>query len=135
MYRYCIYNIHFRVFRLAWKISSTSVYLSPNLKTDKETKNRFNGINSASLCGLAGRYDDPIPTGFLASIDCLKIPALFSTGTLLFSFSPRKKGNSLVSSQEARKNTVYFRCEKPGNPTISTREGRKKIPQFFSRTF
>jgi hypothetical protein len=24
---------------------------------------------------LAGRYDNPIPTGFLAPIDCLKIPA------------------------------------------------------------
>ncbi len=39
--------------------------------------NRFQGINSASLCSLAGRYDNPIPTRFLAPIDCLKIPALF----------------------------------------------------------
>jgi hypothetical protein len=30
-------------------------------------------MNSASLCSLTGRY--PIPTRFLASIDCLKIPA------------------------------------------------------------
>jgi hypothetical protein len=28
------------------------------------------------LCSLAGRYDNPIPTRFLAPIDCLKIPAL-----------------------------------------------------------
>jgi hypothetical protein len=31
--------------------------------------------NSASLCSLAGRYDNPIPTRCLAPIDCLKIPA------------------------------------------------------------
>jgi len=28
------------------------------------------------LCSLAGRYNNPIPTWFLAPIDCLKIPAL-----------------------------------------------------------
>jgi hypothetical protein len=33
-------------------------------------------MNSASLCSLAGRYDNPIPTRFLAPIDFLKIPAL-----------------------------------------------------------
>ncbi len=32
-------------------------------------------MNSASLCSLAGRYDDPIPARFLAPIDFLKIPA------------------------------------------------------------
>jgi hypothetical protein len=29
-----------------------------------------------SVCSLAGRYDNPIPTRFLAPIDCSKIPAL-----------------------------------------------------------
>ncbi len=29
----------------------------------------------ARLCSLAGRYDNPIPTRFLAPIDCYKIPA------------------------------------------------------------
>ena len=33
-------------------------------------------MNSASLCSLAGRYDNPIPTRCLAPIDFLKIPAL-----------------------------------------------------------
>ncbi len=33
-------------------------------------------MNSASLCSLAGRYDNPIPSWFLAPIDFLKIPAL-----------------------------------------------------------
>jgi hypothetical protein len=33
-------------------------------------------MNSASLCSLAGRYDNPIPTRCLAPIGSLKIPAL-----------------------------------------------------------
>jgi hypothetical protein len=33
-----------------------------------EPRNRFQGMNSVSLCSLAGRYDNPI--------DCLKIPSL-----------------------------------------------------------
>jgi hypothetical protein len=33
-------------------------------------------MNSASLCNLAGRYDNPIPPRFVAPIDFLKIPAL-----------------------------------------------------------
>ncbi len=48
---------------------------SPNFKTFKEPKNRFQGINSASVCSLAGRYNNPIPTRFLAPIDCFKIQA------------------------------------------------------------
>ncbi len=32
-------------------------------------------MNSASLCSLAGRYDNPLPPRFLAPIDSLKIPA------------------------------------------------------------
>jgi hypothetical protein len=40
-----------------------------------EPKNQFQGMNSASLCSLAGRYDNPIHTRCLAPIDCLKIPA------------------------------------------------------------
>jgi hypothetical protein len=41
----------------------------------REPGNRFQGINSARICILAGRYDNPISTRFLAPIDCLKIPA------------------------------------------------------------
>jgi hypothetical protein len=41
----------------------------------KEPKNRFHGIISASLCSLAGRNDNPIPTLFLSPINCSKIPA------------------------------------------------------------
>ncbi len=36
---------------------------------------RSSGIDSASLCSLAGRYDNPLPTRFLALIDRSKIPA------------------------------------------------------------
>jgi hypothetical protein len=39
-------------------------------------RNRFQGMYSASLCILAGRYDNL--TRFLAPIDCFKIPALSS---------------------------------------------------------
>ncbi len=46
-------------------------------KCFKDPMNRFQGINSASLCSPADRYDNPIPIRFLATIDCLKIPALF----------------------------------------------------------
>jgi hypothetical protein len=35
-------------------------------------------MNSANLCTLAGRYDNPIPPRFLAPIGFLKIPALLS---------------------------------------------------------
>jgi hypothetical protein len=38
-----------------------------------ESRNRFQGMNSASLCGLEGQYDNPIPPRFLAPIDSLKI--------------------------------------------------------------
>jgi hypothetical protein len=38
-------------------------------------RNRFQGMNSATLCSLAGRYDNPIPPRCLAPIDSLKIPA------------------------------------------------------------
>jgi hypothetical protein len=51
--------------------------LSPNFKLLKEPKNRFLETNSARLFSLAGRYDNSIPSRFLAHIDCLKN---FSTG-------------------------------------------------------
>ncbi len=44
-------------------------------------RNRFQGMNSAGLCSLAGRYNDPIPPQFLAPIDYLKIAAQ-ALGTL-----------------------------------------------------
>ncbi len=38
-----------------------------------EPRNRFREKNSASLCSPAGRYDNSIPTRFLAPIECLKL--------------------------------------------------------------
>jgi hypothetical protein len=49
---------------------------SPYFYTFMESRNRFQGMNSARLCSLAARYDNPIPTRFRAPIYCLKIPAL-----------------------------------------------------------
>ncbi len=40
-----------------------------------EPRNLFQEMNSASQSSLAGRYDNPILTRFLAPKDCLKIPA------------------------------------------------------------
>ncbi len=39
-------------------------------------RNWFQGMNSASLCSLACRYENPIPPQCLAPIEFLKIPAL-----------------------------------------------------------
>ena len=38
---------------------------------------RSPGIDFASLCSLAGRYDNPIPPRFLAPIECYEIPVQF----------------------------------------------------------
>ncbi len=43
--------------------------------TFKEPRNRFQRINFASLHGLAGRYNNPIPTRLLAPICGFEIPA------------------------------------------------------------
>jgi hypothetical protein len=37
-----------------------------------EPRNRFQGMNSASLCSRAGRYDNPLPLRCLAPIASLK---------------------------------------------------------------
>ncbi len=47
----------------------------------KEPKNRFQGNDN-----LAGRYANPIPTRFLAPIDCIKIPAQWLILKFGFSF-------------------------------------------------
>jgi hypothetical protein len=42
----------------------------------KEPRNRFHGIDFTSLRSLAGRYDNPIPTRFLAPMIVLKFQQL-----------------------------------------------------------
>ncbi len=49
-------------------------------------RNWLQGMNSASLCSLAGRYNKPIPPRFLAPIDFLKIPALITRSAILDNF-------------------------------------------------
>ena len=44
-------------------------------------RNWCQGMNSASLCSLAGRYENPVPPRCLAPIDFLKIPAQSSAAT------------------------------------------------------
>ncbi len=51
-----------------------------------EPRTRFQGKNSASLYSLAGRYDNPIPTRFLAPIIFLQIPALYYTDSFILSW-------------------------------------------------
>ncbi len=45
---------------------------------------------------MAGRYDNPIPTPFLASIECLTIPALFNIWTIGAIFRTLASGQTQV---------------------------------------
>jgi hypothetical protein len=45
--------------------------------------NRFQGINSPAYVAWRAGTTSPIPTRFLAPIDCLKIPALKCCGVLV----------------------------------------------------
>ncbi len=63
-------------------VYSQSFIQSPYFLTFMEPRNRFQGMNSASLWSLAGRYDNPIPPRFLALIDSLKIPAQYANFVL-----------------------------------------------------
>ncbi len=67
-------------------VYTQSPYFEPFMKP----RNQFQGRNSTSLCSLAGRYDNPIPTRCLAPIDCLKIPALYNR--IHSSQFPRQRG-------------------------------------------
>ncbi len=63
-------------------------------------------MNSASLCILAGRYDNPIPPRFLAPIDFLKIPALATYRTC-------RRRNRFLESLNVNKIglcSFYIRC-------------------------
>jgi hypothetical protein len=64
-------------FKTALVPSSVENITLPNQNPETVFLNfqRFLETDSASLCSLPGRYDNPIPTRFLAPIDCCKIPA------------------------------------------------------------
>jgi len=61
-----------------------------------ESRNRFQGMSSASQFSLAGRYYNPIPTRFLAPIDCLKIPAQYLTVAAQIQGPPNKPQKMLI---------------------------------------
>ncbi len=78
-----------------------------------EPRNRCQGIISASLCSLAGRYDNPIPPWFLAPIDFLKIPALSlrqngRQAPLLFNENMKKRLQKEFGKQNFRLIWVLF---------------------------
>jgi hypothetical protein len=56
--------------------SGVILYQSPNFLLLRSP-----GIDSASLCSLASRYDNPISTRFLAPMDCSKIPVTGCSGS------------------------------------------------------
>ncbi len=60
-------------------------------------RSRFPGMKSASLCSLAGRYDNPIPSRFLVPIDCLKIPAQGPTSNMAGGYF-RKESKFIIST-------------------------------------
>jgi hypothetical protein len=75
------------------------------------------GIDSARLCSLAGWYDNPIPTQFLALIDCSKTPAL-----VYVKAGRRNEKESLVQSFPAPSDP-HESAPKRGR----TRERREKL--------
>jgi hypothetical protein len=75
--------------------------------------------NSASLCSLAGRYDDPIPPQFTAPIDFLKFPAQ------LFEKYSQKRNKR----EQKRTRKVKLRWGKSGKntPKKGNKQGISKI--------
>ncbi len=79
----------------------------------EEPRNLFQGIDSASLCSLVGRYDNPITTRFLAPIDCSKIQALFNIQKLKKENNKKKswgKGRRYTFERETAE-TVFLNFE------------------------
>ncbi len=58
----CIFKIQMKAFNSFYE-TNTSYFRkflqNPNFKICKESRNRFQGIDSVSLCSLAGRNDNP----------------------------------------------------------------------------
>ncbi len=93
-------------------------------------QNWFQGMNSASLCSPAGRYENPIPPRCLASIDFLKIPAQSHTGTKVVwpDFQPMRVPEEPVCIDLFRQNPV-FTSRIWNLPFMSTASGNR---DFFS---
>ncbi len=96
-----------RVFKLSW---------SPGIDSM--------GTNSACLCSLAGRYDKPIPTRFLAPIGCLKIPAQLSPWPLLFLYEHHRLNIELdLQSLFGLLCTAVLISWDPATPSLPTQLG------------
>ncbi len=103
----------------------------------------FQGINSASLCSLVGRYDNHIPTHFLAPIDSLKIPAQELKNNYLKMYIQgrfAKKLKDIISGEKnwRKKNHIFtFSLEKYSShpPPIPDIEGRnwKTVMEEYSK--
>jgi hypothetical protein len=89
--------------------------LCPNCLTFEELKNRFQGTNSARLYSLAGRFDNSIPTRFLAP------PRLFK--------------NSSNGSSFLRKKVIIVRAEPPSGCTACCVQSGNIVQQDLLRTF
>jgi hypothetical protein len=89
-----------------------------------EPRNRFQSINSASLCSLAGRYDNPIPTRCLAPKDFLKIPSQVS---LEIFFGSKRNGFCFPSPFR----TKTKMSDTPCDATVK----RPKFPFFWKKVF
>jgi hypothetical protein len=81
-------------------------------------------MNSASLCSLAGRYDNPIPPQFLAPQDFLKIPAQTTLASGIGSLESIPRLYNMKNEDE----DDFFGIEAKKNKYIrtSTIEGTKK---------
>jgi hypothetical protein len=66
-------------------------------------------MNSANLCSLAGRYNNPIPPRSLAPIDCLKIQALKKN--ICFEFSVLLLCSVAPNYPKSKDKIVYFKTK------------------------
>ncbi len=88
-------------------------------------------MNFASLCSLAGRYDNPIPPRFLAPINSLKMPALtsftcvsaFFWASVFCEFSGLFLCSDIPPTHPKMHHTP--RCWTPANVYLSTYVGRR----------
>ncbi len=70
---------------------------------------RIQGIISASLCSLTGRYDNPIPTRFLSPLDRYKIPAQLVKDGDNDSNSSMQQSSNIHETNRPNKNVAVAR--------------------------
>jgi hypothetical protein len=74
--------------------------------------NRFLG----SINVLAGRYDNSIPIRFLATIDCLKIPACESNSAVMAEGRERSRDDRKQNTLKQPETDMFRPRIKPGLP-------------------